>query len=1540
MGQAMRQWPGWLRRLDVRRPMHAVAVGLIIAGVVAPVANWAATNQRYRLAESDRAVIATPAPHLMSKLTYDATKRASIFNAKADGATDPVSGGTLAAETGGGAHQLYSATLPDDASQGIAVQDNVNNVTVTFRPEMGLLSGRATAGQVAYPLQNQAGQMIFTPKGNGLKEDILLTQPPQANTADYRYRLSMPDYVQARIDDDGSVGFYTASPEFFGNITYGTPQDQQLINRARQNGTKNYLMFKIPTPVVRQTGRGGNVLARFNLVGDELSVHVAGLAQAGYPLSIDPTFLLSSTSDFVLGSVDDNIDLTQANQVGRSTLSGGSVSGWTVDTNSLASGDYAAGLVAYNSALYLIGGGNQDGTTTNATTTQVMHVLLNSNGTENGTWATDTNSLNTARQGLVAFGFNGYLYAVGGENTSAAALSSVEYAKINSDGSVGTWTTSTHSLTVARGYAAGAIYQGVMYVVGGSSGTLNASLLSSTEYSRIGGDGSVGTWSTTGMPTLPTATNRLVGGAYNGFVYVAGGFTNPGTAAVVNTVLYAPIKSDGTLGSFVTTTAFPTARRDHGFAVVNGHIYIYAGCSSATLPCATANLQPDTEYAVINADGSVGQWQRTEDYNYQSGTTPFGPRTNPSSAFYNGFLHFVGGCNAEASSANNHCTSAGLRVGTFFTGFDVTGRFDRGIQTVQTTQPYNNNASTLARMGGRNVALNGYMYYVGGCSVATCNTATSYSATVEYAPINANGSLGTFTATNSLISTSGGANNAGRIGHSVLAYNNKIYVIGGVERTTGNVDSFRSDVISATQNSNGTLGTFAAEANSLPVAKAFATAAVWHNWLYVVGGLSAAGTVVGTIYHAQISSNAPGTWTATTTGLTNARWGQSGGIWGNWLYVVGGQSNTTGTYITAANGTEQLTITNSGDITAAASVQNVTGAPLTRLMGGFVHNGVIYTFGGYTSGSTSAVTTINWSKLNASTGALGAWSNTNIGNAITCTTTCPASGTYGLATARGATTAAAANGVFYVMGGCTATMATTTFSSCGTFVTTTNTTEVSLANNGGTGQTNAFAAATALPTVSSTAGRADHATVAYNGYLYILGGCFNYTSGACTSGDNMTDVEGAPINADGSLGSWTTTGMTALPSDGSSLGGAVAYNGHMYVVAGKTNSTSASTKVWYATISSTGTIGSWVDSTSNYLPSGTDRNAFGLAVARGYLYVAGGDNGSGTKKSDVYYTQISSTSGALSAPGAGCSGNTWCSTTSFTTARSGLSLASYNGDLYVVGGTDGTNNLADVQYAATSASDGSITAWNYATDVPRGMAFRQAVAANGYMYFIGDEGSGTDAAYVDINANGTLGTTQSSVNLMAGGHSHGAAAMADGFIYVNGGCTLATGACSTVLTSGTSEYAGQAGIARVGHYSKLFNTQVDTAPSQLVVNGGLSGPGSQVALRFYTATAASSTFGVAQLFSPMILGNFYNVQALDSSGTNVGVATNYLLIFALDDSNSGTFPDVTSATETFVNSVTLYYHANPGRRLRHGAAFSNTGCNPTPANGCILDTAP
>jgi hypothetical protein len=293
-----------------------------------------------------------------------------------------------------------------------------------------------------------------------------------------------------------------------------------------------------------------------------------------------------------------------------------------------------------------------------------------------------------------------------------------------------------------------------------------------------------------------------------------------------------------------------------------------------------------------------------------------------------------------------------------------------------------------------------------------------------------------------------------------------------------------------------------------------------------------------------------------------------------------------------------------------------------------------------------------------------------------------------------------------------------------------------------------------------------------------------------------------------------------------------------------------------------------------------------------------------------------------------------------------MSVVAYNGRLYVIGGVDDTTTaLKDVQFAVQN-NDGTLQAFGYTTDIARAAGFRQAVAANGYMYFLGNEGSTTDATYVDINANGTLGTEQRSVNVLAGAHAHGALSWYNGNLYVTGGCTLTAGVCTTggLLTS--DEYAGQQVISRVGHYSKLFNTQVDTSPTQLVINGAINGPGAAVEFKLQTASSTDPVLGIAQLIRPVIFGNFYTVQALNSSGTNVGVALNYLFIIALDDSRSGTFPDVPNNialggyAQTAVTDITLNYHANPGRRLRHGASFTDTGCNPVPANGCLLDTAP
>src|SRR5262245_32500241 len=67
-----------VREIDVRKPVHAVVIGVTLAGILAPVAAWMAENERYRL--TDSAVLTRASVNLNDKLTYDKQKKATLFN--------------------------------------------------------------------------------------------------------------------------------------------------------------------------------------------------------------------------------------------------------------------------------------------------------------------------------------------------------------------------------------------------------------------------------------------------------------------------------------------------------------------------------------------------------------------------------------------------------------------------------------------------------------------------------------------------------------------------------------------------------------------------------------------------------------------------------------------------------------------------------------------------------------------------------------------------------------------------------------------------------------------------------------------------------------------------------------------------------------------------------------------------------------------------------------------------------------------------------------------------------------------------------------------------------------------------------------------------------------------------------------------------------------------------------------------------------------------------------------------------------------------
>ena len=94
--------------------------------------------------------------------------------------------------------------------------------------------------------------------------------------------------------------------------------------------------------------------------------------------------------------------------------------------------------------------------------------------------------------------YNGYIYELGGGNSSIDQ-STVYYAPLNSNGSVGAWT-STTALPQALQSATSVVYNGYIYELGGNN---SGPYQSTVYYAPLNSNGSVGTWtSTTALPQL------------------------------------------------------------------------------------------------------------------------------------------------------------------------------------------------------------------------------------------------------------------------------------------------------------------------------------------------------------------------------------------------------------------------------------------------------------------------------------------------------------------------------------------------------------------------------------------------------------------------------------------------------------------------------------------------------------------------------------------------------------------------------------------------------------------------------------------------------------------------------------------------------------------------------------------------------------------------------------------------------------------------------------------------------------------------------
>ena len=355
--------------------------------------------------------------------------------------------------------------------------------------------------------------------------------------------------------------------------------------------------------------------------------------------------------------------------------------------------------------------------------------LLGMNSGETGSWNSAATTLTGARAYAGTAIANGYVYVVGG-NSTTTPQSTVYYAKVNSDGTTGAWTTSTYALPAATSYTSAVAQNGYLYVLGGSNsgGTEQATVY----FARLNSDGSTGSWYTTTV--LPAARSNGSAFSVNGYMYYIGGQSTTDTAQ--NTTYYSKINSDGTLGSWTAGSTITNARKSAQVVTANGYVYVAGGVGN------TGNYQTSVYYATLNAGtGAIGTFATTS-------ALP-GTRAEGSALVANGYMYVIGGRDTttyQTSVYYSKLSGADGTAGTWATATNV----------------------LPATRGGRSAFVsNGYLITIGGYD-GSDTTAAVYSASVARVQIGASLDL---VSLQSADATTSGSATQGSTGGSITAGN-------------------------------------------------------------------------------------------------------------------------------------------------------------------------------------------------------------------------------------------------------------------------------------------------------------------------------------------------------------------------------------------------------------------------------------------------------------------------------------------------------------------------------------------------------------------------------------------------------------------------------------------------------------------------------------------------------------------------------------------------------------------------------------------------
>lgn len=268
-----------------------------------------------------------------------------------------------------------------------------------------------------------------------------------------------------------------------------------------------------------------------------------------------------------LGGVDGALI---ADEVLMAPVDGGAAGAWTQTTPLPAKIFYHSGL-ALGDELMVLGGYHYDAATGLTVSSEVYVSQLGSDGTP-GPWR-ETTPLPEPLFFTAAAAWNGAVYVAGGWNGSALS-SQVRFAKVQADGTLSAWT-ELAPLPEAI-YTHAAVSHGTLYVLGGVDNG-GQTIMNTVWAAKINADGTIGPWSTT--TPLPNPLSNHAASFADGRVIVSGGWTG---VSPTQDVVAASVNPDQSLGPWSALGKLPDQLYLHAQAVSDGYLFVSGGTDGSS----------------------------------------------------------------------------------------------------------------------------------------------------------------------------------------------------------------------------------------------------------------------------------------------------------------------------------------------------------------------------------------------------------------------------------------------------------------------------------------------------------------------------------------------------------------------------------------------------------------------------------------------------------------------------------------------------------------------------------------------------------------------------------------------------------------------------------------------------------------------------------------------------------------------------------------------------------------------------------------------